>query len=143
MEENASQNIAEAYFTALGRERFSTYKISEPYRLPQGLQYYEGNSHKYYLFDSTKMEYFGNRNSISWDEAEAYCESLGGHLATLNTTGESDFIVVKYIYTNIEVASNNFLIGGTTNCEWITGEENHTDWWLNQWNYKFFICEWE
>lgn len=141
MEENASQNIAEAYFTALGRERFSTYKISEPYRLPQGLQYYEGNSHKYYLFDSTKMEYFGNRNSISWDEAEAYCESLGGHLATLNTLGESRFVEGKYIPTGF--ASNNFLIGGTHNSEWITGEKDSSSWWLNQWNYKFFICEWE
>lgn len=40
------------------------------------------NGHRYQLFDT----------SMSWNEAEAYCESLGGHLVTVNSEEEQKFI---------------------------------------------------
>lgn len=40
------------------------------------------NGHRYQLFDT----------SMSWNEAEAYCESLGGHLATITSVEEQQYI---------------------------------------------------
>lgn len=151
MENNAPPNMATAYFTGLGRERNSTYKISEPYRLPDGIKLYQGNNHRYYLFNSKNMEFFGKSNSITWDDAEAYCESLGGHLATINSEGEFSFLKMDLMTNTFNIFwTNNVFIGGINNNEWVTGEQKlsnlSTPWWKNQSdNFKtnLFICEWE
>lgn len=143
----AGSKIATAYYTALGRERYSTYKISEPYRLPKDLQFCTDNRHKYYMFDSSQMEYFNN-SSITWNEAEAYCESLGGHLATINTWDEENFIKEHF-------SSSEKIFVGITGEElyhykWITDEPIEIEISFNKWitendkkTSKYFICEWE
>ena len=40
------------------------------------------NRHAYYYFSGSK----------SWDDAKAYCEKIGGHLVTITTEGEEDFV---------------------------------------------------
>lgn len=55
------------------------------------------NGHRYQLFDT----------SMNWHEAEAYCESLGGHLVTINSDEEQQFI------------NNNILSIGTKNTYYI------------------------
>ncbi len=45
------------------------------------------NNHKYYVF---------RNNSFSWQDAREYCASLGGHLATITSQDENDFIY-RYI----------------------------------------------
>lgn len=39
--------------------------------------------HRYQIFDT----------SMSWTDAEAYCESLGGHLVTITSEEEQKFII--------------------------------------------------
>lgn len=140
MQNNAKEEVATAYFTALGRERNSTYKINEPYRLPDGLKFYEGNSHRYYKFDSKDVL---KKDSITWNEAEAYCESLGGHLVTINTSGEENFI-------NNNLSNSKIFVGATKKNNWITNETTTEPTWKDKWimennnsTMSSFICEWE
>jgi hypothetical protein len=71
------------------------------------------NGHSYKFFDL----------SMTWYEAKAYCESLGGYLATITTAAEQKFI------ENLisRGGQNQYWLGGTDeksegNWEWITGE---------------------
>ncbi len=63
------------------------------------------NGHRYQLFDT----------SMNWHEAEAYCESLGGHLVTINSDEEQQFI------------NNNILSIGTKNTYYIGMYRDNTD----------------
>lgn len=57
---------------------------------------------------------------LCWDEAEALCESLGGHLVTITSRGELDFIISMVSY-----GCSWFWIGLKTTGgqhEWVTGE---------------------
>ena len=77
------------------------------------------NGHKYQRFD----------NGMTWDEAEAYCESLGGHLAVI-TSEEEQQIVASLAYTG---SKNNYWIGGHWNSDgefaWVTDEPfEYTAW---------------
>ena len=90
------------------------------------------------MFDSTTIECF--KRNITWKEAVAYCESLGGHLVTINTDGEKTFIKNNY-------STGQFFVGATSQNNWITGE---TGLWENNWiaendnkTISAFICEWE
>ena len=65
----------------------------------------EFNSHYYKAFDE----------SMSWTDAKAYCESLGGHLVTITSAEEQAFV-----YSVIQDKTKNvYWLGGV---EWITGE---------------------
>ena len=81
--------------------------------------FYEGN--RYQRFDI----------GMTWTDAKAYCEELGGHLVTITSQEEQDFI--------------NTLLPGTMNlywfglqetngtCEWVTGEEySYENWASNE-----------
>ena len=60
----------------------------------------------------------------SWDEAEAYCETLGGHLATITSQEENDYVysVVKESgYTNAYFGLTDQESEGTWH--WVTEEE--------------------
>ena len=77
------------------------------------------NGHKYQRFD----------NGMTWDEAEAYCESLGGHLAVI-TSEEEQQVVASLAYTG---SKNNYWIGGRWNSDgefaWVTDEPfEYTAW---------------
>ena len=77
--------------------------------------------------DSQKVNYDGHQYQIvetgmSWTDAEAYCENLGGHLATITSQGEQDFI--KGL---IEQGTKNYYwLGGYCEADrvfqWITDE---------------------
>ena len=72
------------------------------------------NENKYQVFD----------NSMSWNEAEAYCESLGGHLATITSEEEQKFINENLFPVGTK---NTYFIGLSRSTsdnawEWITGE---------------------
>ena len=69
------------------------------------------NHHWYQRLDTQK----------TWHDAKAYCESLGGYLATLTSPEENQFV-----YDNFVVAEIPWL-GGTDEAnegvwEWVTGE---------------------
>ena len=60
---------------------------------------------------------------MTWYEAKAYCENLGGHLATITSQAEQDFI--EGLIENHD--RNIYWLGGTDEAyegqwEWVTGE---------------------
>ena len=67
--------------------------------------------------------------SMTWEEAKAYCENLGGFLATITTEEEQ-----KFIESVLQVGSRNYYwIGGYCGSDrifkWITGEPmTYTAW---------------
>lgn len=71
------------------------------------------NGHYYELYDDV----------LSWKDAKAYCESLGGHLVTITSQAENNF--VQTLTSN--GAQTNYYIGGTDEekegtWKWVTGE---------------------
>lgn len=116
------------------------------------------NGHYYKLYESAS----------TWKKAKSLCESLGGHLVTITSEGEQNFV-----YNNI--AGNRYAwIGATDEAKegswkWITGETwSYTHWasgqpdnyngnedyacfWGNaNWNdfavsdtCEFYVCEWD
>ena len=118
--------------------------------------------HKYAIF----------KGKLTWWEAEAYCESMGGHLATITSQAEQDFID-----NHLNIDGARLWIGGYRpeglGFAWITGEPwNYTNWdigepnnssnvvahedsvclWPRKWNdlsyrntseQNGFVCEWD
>ncbi len=135
--------------------------VPQPAGIPSDAKTGEFNGHTYCVFDL----------SSGWKEAKEYCESLGGHLATITTKEENDFI---YQFMKQSGHSDAFF-GFTDEAEegtwqWVTGEPvAFTNWkqgepnddagtedyamfyhnYADQWNdWKFgevtvFICEWD
>ncbi|MFT9116331.1 MAG: DUF5050 domain-containing protein [Sporolactobacillus sp.] len=76
------------------------------------------NGHHYKLFN----------NNVDWSTDEKYCENLGGHLATITSQGENDFLY-KYIKSN---NTDSAYFGGVKKdgaWTWSDGETfSYTDW---------------
>ncbi len=117
------------------------------------------NGHIYKIF----------REMLSWDEAKAYCERIGGHLATV-TSAEEDAALYSYLARN---GGQNCYLGGTDAqtegvWKWVTGERwDYANWektepngknaqnWLGyyytyengKWDdisgKRWFMCEWD
>ena len=75
------------------------------------------NGHSYQRFDT----------AMSWAAAKAFCETKGGHLATITSQAENDFI-------SANLRTDNYWLGGTDEAfegvwRWITGEPwTYTSW---------------
>lgn len=120
----------------------------------------EYNGHYYCIYN----------DSVNWDTAKLQCEALGGHLATITSSGEQGFI------ESININNRRLWIGGyrddNYNWYWVTGEPwVYTNWddgepnnssnvisnekcvaiWPKYWNdlnnrsreQSGFICEWD
>lgn len=73
------------------------------------------NGHHYKMYDS----------SMTWKEAKAKCESMGGHLITITTQGEQEF--AQRLIQNGK--KNQYWIGLDTAKGWVTGETlSYTNW---------------
>ena len=121
-------------------------------------------------YNGERVEYNGHEYMIvlgwsSWSEAEAFCESMGGHLATITDVGEELFI------QKLNCHEKSLWIGGhqtgVNKWEWVTGEAWEFEYWGEGepngedeicaavwpvfWNdlrdgsaeQEGFICEWE
>ena len=130
---------------------------SNPYAAPKTT--YNGN--KYQAFSGVAQ---------SWEEAKAYCENLGGHLAVISDKSENDFLY-KYITSNSIKGAYFGLYDPLQNGNWtwVYGNSTYTNWHQDEPSsndepyamlfYKFtdgtwndgkwaditdaFICEWE
>ena len=121
--------------------------------IPEGAA--EFNGHYYLVFE----------NVLSWSDAKAYCETLGGHLATVTSAEEQAFVET--------LGTNSYWLGASDEQEegvwtWVTGEvwdyshwnsgepngqrgENYLTLWPSFWNdlgnssseQEGFICEWD
>lgn len=77
------------------------------------------NGHSYKLFNM----------GLNWNDAKAYCESLGGHLATI-TTSQEQAIIETLLRTK-----------GTKNSYWLGGHKNGDEWvWITE--EPFSYCWW-
>lgn len=107
----------------------------------------------------------------SWEEAERYCENLGGHLAVINTEEENAYLYNYMVNCDFTSAYFGLLdVNNDNNWKWIDGSElSYTNWadgepsslsepygmfyfkftdgkWNDgQWgdNTTAFICEWD
>lgn len=105
---------------------------------------------------------------MTWQDAQAYCEDIGGHLVTITSQAEQDFVYTSLVekYGVAMIGLNDAASEGTW--EWVTGEPfSYANWdggepnnqgnedyvFINangSWNdghanreYNSFICEWE
>ena len=119
------------------------------------LNVYDYNGHHYLLV----------YDSLDWDEAKAYCEARGGHLATITSEEEDAFVQKLAPSGGCWVGATDRETEGTW--KWITGEtwsytnwgsgepnnansgedalEFHSSYWNdnNESGKKPFICEWD
>jgi hypothetical protein len=91
--------------------------------IPSDAKYFSSNGHYYKVYHLTK----------TWQQAKAYCESLGGHLATITSAKEQAFI------KNIGCKKRyNYWLGATDEAKegtwkWVTGEKwSYQAWGSNQ-----------
>ena len=132
--------------------------------LPVDAKINSNNSNRYKLFTEP--------TPITWEEAKEKCEEKGGHLVTITSAAEQNFV-----YYNFLKNKNNYdcWIGGTDkesegDWKWVTGEPfsytkwsntepnnmNGNEYYINMyssdgtWNdmpastkYRYYICEWE
>lgn len=81
----------------------------------------DSNGHRYQLFDT----------SMSWTDAESYCESIGGHLVTITSAEEQQYIIENLLPTGTK---NTYFIGlsrdtDTAEWSWVTSEPfYYTNW---------------
>ena len=89
--------------------------------IPSDAESYNGHLYKIYL------------GVVTWDEAKKACEDLGGHLATVTSAGENDFI--GKMIGDGNTYHPGYWLGGyrekgvTDKWNWITGE----DWGYSNW----------
>jgi GH25 family lysozyme M1 (1,4-beta-N-acetylmuramidase)/uncharacterized protein YraI len=120
----------------------------------------EYNGHEYKLFTEEK----------SWSDAKSDCEAQGGHLLTITSEGENDFIKTLADSNKIWLGLTDEVSEGTW--KWITGEDIlYTNWYPGEpndygsgedyvemyidgrWNdigppqfpstTRYYVCEWE
>lgn len=99
-----------------------------PVDLPEGAVLWEGNGHYYKVFSGPNSEY----PQLTWEEAKLACEQLGGHLVTITSSEEQDFI--ESLDSTTCIGEWSVWIGlsrpeGTGPWTWITGEPyEYTHW---------------
>ena len=85
------------------------------------------NGHTYKINDLT----------MTWQEAKAYCENLGGHLATITTKDEQDMLngMLKDLFVKYDAAVWYWLGASKSSgtWKWITNED---------WSYDNFYADW-
>ncbi|MBE6074565.1 MAG: C-type lectin domain-containing protein [Selenomonas ruminantium] len=110
--------VPKAYNVLLGKGRVRLSREKVAAVEPAGPQGHFGNS-RYAIY------YTGGK--LTWWEAESYCERLGGHLATITSQAEQDFI------DQLNTEGYRLWIGGYRPeglaFAWITNEPwNYTNW---------------
>jgi len=104
-------------------------EIKKPIKpeIPQDAVIFNGHSYKVF------------KNGMNWSQAKEYCESLGGHLATVTSKGENDFL-----NTYIRSSGHKGAYFGLTDeavegaWAWVTGEPvTYFNWALDEPNNQF------
>ncbi|MCC8102402.1 MAG: hypothetical protein LIP11_09170 [Clostridiales bacterium] len=126
---NLIEQYGEIYFGLYGNLEWEEFLSGDSEEvsadIPDGAVKYKG--HYYYVFDLEDLSLIG-AEAFAW--AEEYCESLGGHLATI-TSAEEDSFVFQAMKNQ---GYSNAYFGFTDEAEegtwvWVTGEEvSYTNW---------------
>ena len=139
----------------------NTIIVNADSQIPAGAKRFNGNT--YYVFNKT----------MSWSDANDYCNNIGGHLVTITSQKEQDFIDNNLNRSGSRLWIGGYRLNGNSNVwKWVTGEKwNYTNWddgepndssnvisnenrasvWPHKWNdlndesseQSGFICEWE
>lgn len=74
------------------------------------------------------------QKNLNWEEAKAYCESLGGHLATITSKEEEDKILNLLESSDIKVVwLGADDLNSTGSFNWVNGEAfNYSNWAVNE-----------
>lgn len=101
-----------------------------PVDLPEDAVLWEGNGHYYKVFSGPNSEY----PQLTWEEAKLACEQLGGHLVTITSSEEQDFI--ESLDSTTCIGEWSVWIGlskpeGTGPWTWITDEPYEYTHWAN------------
>lgn len=122
-------------------------------------------------FGNSKYAIYYTGGKLTWWEAESYCESLGGHLATITSQAEQDFInqlntegyrlwIGAYRPEGLDFAwitrepwtYTNWDDGEPNNSSAVVAQEDSVCLWYGKWNdlsyrnleeQSGFICEWD
>lgn len=86
------------------------YKFSELENVPKDSVILSWNGHQYMLYDK----------SCTWTDAKRYCELMDGHLVTITSQEEQNFI------------ENNLIIAGTKGVYWLGGSDAEVE---GQWKW--------
>lgn len=90
----------------------------------------ESYGHRYQLFDS----------SMSWTDAESYCESIGGHLATITSAEEQQYIIDTLLPTGTKSTYHIGMYRDDINSawKWVTNETvDYFNWDDGEPNYTY------
>lgn len=149
------------YLRVLEHDGLKGYPFYPGFKNSDDLPFEPGGEHQYKIFYDT----------LTWEEAKAACEAMGGHLATITSEKE------QYLLELSNDKNQNLWIGGYKNADghwcWVTGEPwTYENWgdgepnnssnvvagescvamWPEKWNdlangniyeQSGYICEWE
>lgn len=105
----------------VAEDRTVDVKLKREENIPDDVTVFNGHSYHVY-------------SKFTWEEAEAYCESVGGHLVTITSQEEMNFIINELM--NNTTNENCYWIGLQRNGDswkWITGEEfSYQNWAENE-----------
>lgn len=127
--------------------------------IPSDAKSFKG--HMYYVYDLD--------NSITWEKAKEKCEAVGGHLVSITSAKEQDFVSsLNYEITDGSYYSSAWIGGAYIDgkAKWVTGEKityvaansevpsasyplamrGSSGEWLSTWAEKkcgYYICEWD
>ncbi len=120
MTESGEDELIEAFASTMFIEESSSSETQD--LIPEDARYYDG--HLYYLFDGQKI------GLSTFDDAEAYCESLGGYLAVISSQGENTFLFGYMNDTNIQNAYFGYTDRDTEGqWQWVNGDwDTYTNW---------------
>lgn len=112
-DKSAEKDTKRSFYDTVG-STYNTYSLVDAEAaIEMVLQVEELNGHKYKLYDQ----------SMTWDQAKYFCETLGGHLVTISSQEEQ--IVIEELLTR--GLRNSYWIGAEMDAnglytKWITGE---------------------
>lgn len=105
------------------------YNYNDP-NLAQSNDVLEYNGHRYRIFEAV---------CNTWEEAEAYCESMNGHLAVISSDDENN--AIYNFLTNIDYKTAYFGLtdyDGENEWKWVNGEEvDYTNWGTGEPNNEY------
>lgn len=74
------------------------------------------------------------QSNLNWEEAKAYCESLGGHLATITSKEEEEKVLAIVNSSDVKVlwlGAND--LNSTGNFKWVNGDDfSYYNWAVNE-----------
>ena len=122
---------AETAFAAEGGLAAGSFELSAQAnpKIPSTAQKYK--NHYYQIY------YYGSGDDKSWAAAQAFCKKRGGHLVTLTSSGEEDFVQNLKSYSGDDIWLGGYCTSNHV-WKWVTGEKwRYTNWRSGEPSYSY------